>query len=152
VEGKGRLVLGTAADRIAHDSAIICSFSDQFADLGRLAEMVAAVWGQPVTADDLLLAGERILNLERLLNVREGVNRQADQLPARLLNEPLPDGLRAGATVPLEELKTEFYAAAGWDIATGIPLATTLDRLGLDGEVRSWLRPGGSPPPGGIPR
>ena len=142
VEGKGRLVLGTAADRIAHDSAVICSFSDQYADLDRLAAMYAAVWGQPVTSDDLLLAGERILNLERLLNVREGVDRQADQLPARLLREPLPDGPRAGATVPLEELKTEFYGAAGWDIATGIPLPETLDRLGIDAEVRSWLGAG----------
>lgn len=143
VQGKGRLVLGTAADRLAHDSAIICSFSDQFADLGNLAQMYAAVWGEPVTADDLLLAGERILNLERLINVREGVNRAADQLPARLLKEPLPDGLRAGATVPLEELKTEFYDAAGWDVITGIPLPSTLDRLGVDAEVRSWLDVGG---------
>lgn len=139
VAGKGRLVLGTAADRIAHDSAVICSFSDQYGDLETLAGMYAGVWGAAVSAEELLVAGERILNLERLINVREGITREQDRLPARLTDEPLPDGPRAGATVPLEALKDEFYAAAGWDLATGIPLPATLDRLGVDPTVRLAL-------------
>ncbi len=139
VAGKGQLVLHTASGRIARDSAIICSFSGQYVNLDPVAMLLSGVWGFDVSSEALMLAGERILNMERLLNVREGVNRGADQLPARLLQEPLSDGPRQGSTVPLEALKTEFYAAAGWDIDTGVPLPATLKQLGIGPEAHCLL-------------
>jgi aldehyde:ferredoxin oxidoreductase len=138
VSGKGALLLSTASDRIARDSAIICAFSAQYGGLDLVANLLAGIWGRPVTPETLTQAGERILNLERMLNVREGITRDDDQLPTRLLKDPLPNGPRAGSTVPLEALKTEFYAAAGWDIDTGIPRPETLEQLGIDTEA-PWL-------------
>jgi aldehyde:ferredoxin oxidoreductase len=139
IAGKGHLVLHTASGRIARDSAIICSFSSQYVDLEPVAMLLSGIWGVNVSSETLMLAGERILNMERLLNVREGINRGADQLPARLLQELLPDGPRQGSTVPLEALKTEFYATAGWDIDTGVPLPATLERLGIGPEAHRLL-------------
>jgi len=84
--------------------------------------------------------GERIVNLERVLNVREGVRRKDDVLPWRVMHEPIPDGPSAGMHCPPEELSEmldEYYALRGWS-ADGVPTPETLKRLGLDGE---------SPPP-----
>lgn len=139
ITGKGQLVLHTASGRIARDSAIICSFSGEYVDLEPVAMLLSGVWGFNVSSETLILAGERILNMERLLNVREGINRGADRLPDRLLQEPLPDGPRQGSTVPLEALKTEFYATVGWDIDTGVPLPATLERLGIGPEAHHLL-------------
>ena len=36
-------------------------------------------------------------------------------LPARLLQEPKPDGPTKGYVVPLEELLDDFYQTMGWD-------------------------------------
>jgi aldehyde:ferredoxin oxidoreductase len=135
VEGKGKLVIECASKRIVRDSAIQCAFAGLYFDLDLVAELLEAITGQPSDAPELTRAGERILNLERLLNVREGVNRSADRLPKRLLAEPLPDGPRKGSTVPLERLKDDFYGAAGWDQAAGFPTLETLHRLGMKKDV-----------------
>jgi aldehyde:ferredoxin oxidoreductase len=143
VEGKGDLVLHTGAERIALDSAIICSFACQYIDLETVADLLAAVTGHPFDAALLETIGERVLNVERLLNVREGIDREADRLPGRLQHDPLPDGPRRGAIVPLEPLKTDFYGAAGWDETTGIPTPATLERLGLS-DLSSTLAAAGA--------
>ena len=66
------------------DALGICKFStiEEYALFPEdLAPGVAALWGRPVTGADLLLVGERIVNLERLYNVRQGLSRKDDRLP-----------------------------------------------------------------------
>jgi aldehyde:ferredoxin oxidoreductase len=145
VKGKGKLVIECASKRIVRDSAIQCAFAGLYFDLDLMAELLEAITGQPFDVPELMRIGERILNLERLLNLREGVNRSTDRLPKRLLAEPLPDGPRKGSTVPLERLKDDFYEAAGWDQATGLPTLETLRRLGLDEEMMRVFSPYLSP-------
>jgi len=113
----------------------VSAFAGLYFDLDLMAELLGAITGHPFNVPELMRIGERILNLERLLNSREGVNRSTDRLPKRLLAEPLPDGPRKGSTVPLERLKDDFYETAGWDQATGLPTPETLRRLGLDEEM-----------------
>ena len=98
----------------------------------RVAQAVALVTGWDINLEELLTTGERIFNLCRMFNVREGISRVDDALPARL-GEPLPDGASAGETVSaedLEELLDEYYELRGWD-KNGIPTPETLARLGL---------------------
>jgi aldehyde:ferredoxin oxidoreductase len=98
----------------------------------RVAQAVALVTGWDINLEELLTTGERIFNLCRMFNVREGISRVDDALPARL-GEPLPDGASAGETVSaedLEELLNEYYELRGWD-KNGIPTPETLARLGL---------------------
>ena len=84
----------------------------------------------------MLATGARIWNLGRLLNLREGLRREHDRLPARILNEPHPDGASADHAIGAEafdEALDEYYRVRGWD-AEGIPLKETLERLAVDVE------------------
>ncbi|MHA1332174.1 MAG: aldehyde ferredoxin oxidoreductase C-terminal domain-containing protein, partial [Candidatus Hodarchaeales archaeon] len=77
------------------------------------------------------LAGERIYNLQRLFNIREGITRKDDTLPKRLLEEPLPEGPAEGHVIDLEPLLDLYYEYRGWD-HNGKPTLETLSRLNLD--------------------
>ncbi|PYN35515.1 MAG: aldehyde ferredoxin oxidoreductase [Candidatus Rokuibacteriota bacterium] len=119
------------------DSLVMCRFTSE-RGFGLFigdpyATMVRAVTGWDVTADDLERVGERIINLERLFNVREGVRRAQDVLPWKVMHEPIPDGPSAGMHCPPAELAAmldDYYALRGWD-ADGVPTAGRLAALGL---------------------
>jgi aldehyde:ferredoxin oxidoreductase len=119
------------------DSLVLCRFTSE-RGFGMFvsdtyASMVRAVTGWDVSAEELERTGERIINLERLFNVREGVRRVDDVLPWRAMNEPIPDGPSAGMYCPPAELSVmldEFYRLRGWD-AEGVPTAARLADLGL---------------------
>ena len=74
--------------------------------------------------------GERVNNLVRLFNIREGLTRDLDTLPKRFFNEPLKDGPNRGRVVELDQLMDEYYMVRGWD-ADGVPKNTKLKELGL---------------------
>ena len=74
--------------------------------------------------------GERVWNLERLYNLREGFTAADDTLPHRLLNEPSPVGPSAGHVVHLAPMLAEYYEFRGWD-AHGVPTPAKLAALGL---------------------
>jgi aldehyde:ferredoxin oxidoreductase len=75
--------------------------------------------------------GERVWNLERLYNLREGFTKADDTLPARLLEEPVAEGPSEGFTVKLAPMLEEYYAFRGWD-QNGVPKAEKLKELSLD--------------------
>jgi len=91
---------------------------------------IRAVTGMPMNLGRFLEVGERGYNLERLLNLRLGLTAAADTLPARLLREP-QDPQDPGSTVPLAEMRSEYYRLRGWD-QDGRPTAQTLRRLRLE--------------------
>jgi aldehyde:ferredoxin oxidoreductase len=119
------------------DSLVMCRFTSErgfglFVD-EPYAEMVRAVTGWDMTAGELERVGERIVNLERLFNVREGVRRADDRLPWKVMHEPIPDGPSAGMYCPPDELAAmldEYYALRGWD-ADGVPTPERRAALGL---------------------
>ncbi len=100
----------------------------QITVLDALARFYNSVTGGNITPEDLLTVGERITNLERAFNVREGLTRSDDTLPGRVLNEPLPDGRGA---IDLEPMVDRYYELRGWDIRTGFPKREKLIQLGL---------------------
>jgi len=97
-----------------------------------IVPVINAATGWGLDAAGFRQAGERIFNLARAFNVREGLRRKDDTLPARLLEEPLPDGPAAGLTVDLVPLLDAYYDYRGWDTQTGIPTVEKLRELGLD--------------------
>ena len=119
------------------DSLVMCRFTSErgfgvFID-EPYARMVRAVTGWDVSVAELEAIGERIVNLERLFNVREGVRRAADVLPWKVMHEPIPDGPSAGAHCPPDELAAmldAYYALRGWD-PEGVPTPSRLTTLGL---------------------
>jgi aldehyde:ferredoxin oxidoreductase len=119
------------------DSLVLCRFTSErgfglYLD-EPYAEMLRAVTGWDVTVDELEQTGERIVNLERMFNVREGVRRAADVLPWRVMHEPIPDGPSAGMYCPpdeLSEMLDEYYRLRGWS-ADGVPTPERLSALGV---------------------
>jgi aldehyde:ferredoxin oxidoreductase len=132
IDGKGEQVKNAAIGRMLCDSLIICTFPGPMYTRDMLAEALSAVFPDPWSVHELNLAGERIMCRERLFNMREGLSRKDDTLPARLLVEPKPDGPTKGAVVPLERLKDSFYTAVGYDLKTGNPTEATLEKLGIE--------------------
>ena len=78
----------------------------------------------------LWLVGERIFNLERMFNVREGFSKKDDAFPKRITAETMPSGTSVGQVFEAEELLKDYYQARGWN-ANGIPTAAKLKELGL---------------------
>ncbi len=100
----------------------------------RYAKLMTARSGEPVTADQLIAAGERTCNLMRVFLVRAGIRRADDDIPDRFYDEPVDGGLHDGATISretMQHLLTEYYEHMGWDPATGIPTRAKLLELGL---------------------
>ena len=95
------------------------------------AILIESLLGYEFSEKDFRLLGERIYNLERVYNIREGLTRDDDTLPKRLLEEPLPDGPAEGQTVNLDPLLDAYYAYRGWN-KNGVPTPEKLTELGLE--------------------
>ncbi|MBI4768965.1 MAG: aldehyde ferredoxin oxidoreductase, partial [Chloroflexi bacterium] len=92
----------------------------------------------------LRAVGERAWNLKRAINHRLGLTRANDTLP-KALRQPYPDGGSAGFAPDLPAMISAYYAARGWDEATGQPTRDTLRRLRL-APVADALRVSKIPP------
>ena len=122
------------------DSAPLCQFvwGPAWTLFGpqETVDLVRAVTGwHDFTLDELLEVGERRLNMMRAFNARLGLDRQADQLPAKFFKPLTGTGPTAGVALEAEEIeaaKDEYFRLAGWDIQTGNPTPETLARLGLE--------------------
>ncbi len=139
----------------ATDALGLCSFATTARygvtpDL--LARMLSAATGTNIfESESVLLAGRRIMNLERAFNVREGASRKDDRLPYRLMNEALPPASTKGedrsiaapgrpapvkeqinSQTYLDRMLDEYYDLHGWDRKTGLQRRKTLVALGLE--------------------
>ena len=101
-----------------------------------IAKALKATTGMDLTIAELKLIGERIVNLNRAFNAREGITRKDDALPDRLTKVPAPIGPAKGQTVELDRMLNEYYTHRGWDIKTGLPTWRKLSELGLDNVAR----------------
>ncbi|MEM3873621.1 MAG: aldehyde ferredoxin oxidoreductase family protein [Candidatus Bathyarchaeia archaeon] len=119
------------------DSLIICKFSrgTYYKEFEDLAKLYTLVTGWETTPEEMRLKGERINNLARVINVREGLGRKDDHLPYKVMHMPIPDeGPSKGAYVTQEELEMmldDYYEARGWT-RDGIPTPEKLKALGMD--------------------
>ncbi|RJS79748.1 aldehyde:ferredoxin oxidoreductase [Candidatus Bathyarchaeota archaeon] len=136
-KGRSKLVIEIEDLYTIIDSLIICKFSrgiyyEGFEDLAKYYTLVT---GLSMTAEELRLAGERINNLGRLFNIREGFTRKDDHLPPKVMSTPIPDDtVSKGSYITQEELDfmlDDYYAARGWT-REGIPTLEKLRELGLE--------------------
>ena len=117
------------------DSIGCCKFMGMALMAEDVVPIIAGATGWDFDESEMRLAGERIFNLARAFNVREGCTRADDTLPKRLLEEPLSDGPAQGQVVDLDPLLDAYYEFRGWDKATGRPTDVKLKELGLDGLI-----------------
>jgi aldehyde:ferredoxin oxidoreductase len=128
---RGRITMEGEDFSAVLDSLIWCKFLRKaFDDLyAESAEIYELVTGWEMTPEQLRQAGERINNLKKLFNVREGWVRDDDTLPPRVLQEELPTGMVQGVGLTKDDLDmmiAGYYRAKGW----------TADGLIPDGKIR----------------
>ena len=102
--------------------------------LEHLADLYSAATGWEVEAQDLILVGERVLNLQRMFNMREGLSRDDDQLHQRARQQPAFGFYKNEpqcAIVDFDGMLDEYYEARKWDKKTGRPSDEILKQLGL---------------------
>ncbi len=141
VENEERWSWEKAAERNAkfHDycnvinSSVHCKFQE-FAGytLTDLLQTINTCTGLGWTQEDLQRCGDRITNLQKLLNIRYGWRREDDfRYPKRFM-EPVSDGVAAGRIpVGLEQAIVDYYRYRGWN-DEGRPTAQKLRELGLE--------------------
>lgn len=135
-EGKGDIIKYNFDYTVAVELVNCCSFATanlELFDLSLIAEMLVAALGEEKfgSTDYLWFVAEKVYNLERCFNIREGFSRKDDALPKRMYAEPLKGGVRDGEIIRKPDtIIDEFYHEMGWD-KNGIPTKETLTRLGL---------------------
>ena len=112
------------------DSAGLCLFITFGIGLPEIAEQYRTATGVDISDEDLLKAGDRIWNLERLFNLKAGFTKADDTLPSRLLHEPMKGGPHQGNVNRLDMMLPQYYAGRGWD-ENGVPTEGKLAELGL---------------------
>ncbi len=129
VEGKAKLVVWLEHANAVSDSLELCKFAGPWMQLDQgympndYARLFHAVTGLDVTAEQMMKVGEKIINIERLFNLREGITREDDSVASRLLDEPSPSGPFKGKHLTRAEftrMLDEYYELRGWN-NEGIP-------------------------------
>jgi aldehyde:ferredoxin oxidoreductase len=133
-EGKGAMVKSLQDVRAYIDSTGLCTVARGGFQLTNQpnTEVLLAITGYDF-APRLVEIGERIINLERMILAREGVDRRQDTLPPRM-REPVPNGPTAGHFISqemLDEMLDDYYKLRGWD-QRGLPEPETLKKFGLE--------------------
>lgn len=102
-------------------------------DLEWHAYFLKAVTGFDADRVGLEKITRRVLNIEKVYNVREGKRMEHDMPSSRFLQKRKGGPLNGKALDPkeLEKLFKHYYKIHGWDPETSIPKRSTLEELGL---------------------
>jgi aldehyde:ferredoxin oxidoreductase len=132
LEGKPKIVKDTEDLATARETLISCIFN--FLPPEIHLKLLNSALGKAISMDEFLLVGERIEQLIRAFNVREGnISRKDDILPGRVFEEPIPEGPSEGHKISrqkFEEALSIYYELRGWN-KDGVPTKRKLDDLGL---------------------
>jgi len=127
--GKAPFVVWHQNYRSMVDSSGMCNFVNIPLDI--LPDTFAAATGNHWSLDELVLLGERIFNLKRLLNLKLGMVPRRDEVMPKLLTVPYAEGATDGFVPNWELMLREYYTVRDWDWDTGRPSAAKLAELGL---------------------
>jgi aldehyde:ferredoxin oxidoreductase len=112
-----------------------CKFMGVLVSAAEIVDLVQAATGWDFDLDEFRMCGDRLQTMARAYCAREGMRREHDILPGRLMLDPLPDGPAQGMVLDrstLEKMKDAYYELRGWDVASGIPTPAKLHELDLD--------------------
>jgi len=98
------------------------------------AEVLSIGLGKEITPNELAVYPQRVHQLERAFNCREGLRREHDTLPDQYFTDSVPDGRIKGIAMDrsnFEVMKDRYYQLRGWDLTTGVPTRDTLESFDL---------------------
>jgi aldehyde:ferredoxin oxidoreductase len=151
-DDKADLVVLTERYGAIQDCLGICWFSTHRAspqlidryNMLTYADLIQAATGWNVTEDELIEIAERMLTMEKTVNITAGFGREDEYPPGRFFT-PIPDGKSKGMALDRDELDKLFRRHSvlhSWDPETGIPLRESLERMDLP-EAISMLEAAG---------
>ncbi len=148
-EGKVELVIYFERLSAIVNALNMCYFTSKWSspsllDIKDYAELFSAATGWDFSENDLVKVADRIINVEKAFNVREGLTRKDDTLPARFFEEPVPSGPMKGAYIEegiLNAMLDKYYKIRGWSERDGLQTEETLKELEL-GEISDKLKLG----------
>ncbi|MCK4664428.1 MAG: aldehyde ferredoxin oxidoreductase family protein [Bacteroidales bacterium] len=118
------------------DSIGACNFaSDWYRDELHYRHFLSAITGVNWTEEEFNRAGERIYNLEKMFNVREGFNKSDDILPERFYKDAFTVGSAKGAIVDrgtFNNILETYYESRAWNKNTSVPTKEKLESLELE--------------------
>jgi len=134
--GRGKLAKEAEDFAAILDSLVLCKFlRNCFTDFnGEVSRLYTTVTGIPLSPEELAATGERVWNLKKAFNIREGWTRADDWMPDRVFDDPIPSGPSKGSHLTREELCmmiSDYYGARGWTSEGLIP-RSKLIALGLE--------------------
>lgn len=100
-----------------------------------IISMLSSITGVDYDKKTFLKTGERVFNLEKMFNYREGFRREDDWLPERFFEDHFTIGPKKGAVLDkskFREMLTQYYKERGWDTETTKPTEAKLNELGVD--------------------
>ena len=129
-EGKPEMVKELQDFSAVIDSIIACMFTIDFGtDVQLFADAINLITGMEIDKTEYYRIGERINNLERCFNLRQGITGKDDVLPGRIREEAVVDG--DSGPLDIREMLTQYYDLRGWD-EFGVPTQKRLEALDLD--------------------
>ncbi|KJS20784.1 MAG: hypothetical protein VR72_13505 [Clostridiaceae bacterium BRH_c20a] len=131
MEGQAKLATIFQDYASALDSLVSCIFMQICGmSLTDTVKALNAVTGWNYSPQKLMETGERIFNMQRLINIRDGFDRESDVLPERCM-EPGKEGFRAGKVLAeFTQCIEEYYELRDWD-KQGIPRKQKIQSLKL---------------------
>ncbi len=132
---RGPIVVDIEDKAAVFDSIVLCKFiraifEDFYAEASDMYRIVTGIEKSP---EEFARTGERISNLKKAFNIREGWQMSDDWLPARAMRDAMPSGPGEGVHMTDYELRImidSYYDARGWTGEGLIPKAK-LEELGL---------------------
>jgi aldehyde:ferredoxin oxidoreductase len=116
------------------DSLGLCHFVlGTYPDASVMLDFFNVITGWNYSMDDLIKAGERIVNIRHCFNIREGFNPLKYKNPDRMVGKPpFKEGPLSGLTIDEETIDREFCEAMEWDTKTTKPSKNRLHVLGME--------------------
>lgn len=104
-------------------------------DSYKILEWLNNITGWEMEYNEFMMIGKRLYELKRLYNVRCGISRKDDTLPARMLTHRRRTGGTPKNLAPLNQLLADFYEHRGWT-DEGLPKKEKLKDLGLENVIK----------------
>ena len=104
------------------------------------AQLYNAATGFNVTPEEMIKLGERVYNLYKMNNVREGFSRVDDKYPEKWVRPLVKDGKeiqiadyfgKPMGRQELEQILDDYYDERDWDLERGVPTPEKLEELGI---------------------
>lgn len=122
--------------RAMQDSTGLCYFAAiETALYESTLDLLGAITGRDYNKTEFMKTGERVFNLEKLFNYREGFRREDDWLPDRFFEDAFTVGPKKGSVLNRDQFNvmlTQYYQDRGWSPETTKPGESRIKELGLD--------------------